>query len=137
MIPVDLNHERSWHAALPVAVRLASLDKARLHLVTIVPDFGTSMVGTFFPEDFEKQALEKARAELEAFAKDHVPEGIDHACHIGHGTIYVQLLAMAKELAADLIVMGAHRPGLEGYLIGPNAARVVRHAPVSVMVVRE
>jgi nucleotide-binding universal stress UspA family protein len=33
--------------------------------------------------------------------------------------------------------MGSHRPNMSDYLIGPNAARVVRHAPVSVLVVRD
>jgi nucleotide-binding universal stress UspA family protein len=37
-------------------------------------------------------------------------------------------------LNATLIVMGAHRPAFQDYLIGPNAARVVRHAKCSVLV---
>ena len=43
---------------------------------------------------------------------------------------------MAKEIGADLIVMGSHRPELADYLLGANAAKVVRHADCSVMVVR-
>ena len=37
---------------------------------------------------------------------------------------------------ATLIVIGAHRPDLKDYLLGPHAARVVRHAECSVLVVR-
>ncbi|MEP3300223.1 MAG: universal stress protein, partial [Pseudoruegeria sp.] len=37
---------------------------------------------------------------------------------------------------ADLIVIGAHRPDFKDYLLGPNAARVVRHSECSVYVVR-
>ena len=33
--------------------------------------------------------------------------------------------------------MASHRPELRDYLIGPNAARVMRHADASVLVVRE
>ena len=36
-----------------------------------------------------------------------------------------------------LIVMGSHHPELKDYLLGPNAAKVMRHADCSVMVVRE
>ncbi|MEO0863555.1 MAG: universal stress protein, partial [Pseudomonadota bacterium] len=36
----------------------------------------------------------------------------------------------------DAIFVGAHRPELKDYLIGPNAARVARHAQQSVFVVR-
>ena len=42
----------------------------------------------------------------------------------------------SEAIKADLIVMGSHRPELRDYLLGPNAARVVRHAPCSVVVVR-
>jgi nucleotide-binding universal stress UspA family protein len=37
---------------------------------------------------------------------------------------------------ADLIVVGSHRPAMKDYLLGTNAARVVRHAHCSVLVVR-
>ena len=43
---------------------------------------------------------------------------------------------LAGEIGVDLIAMASHRPALKDYLIGPNAARVVRHADVSVLVVR-
>ena len=43
----------------------------------------------------------------------------------------------ADKLKCDLIVMASHRPELKDYLLGPNAARVVRHARQSVFVVRE
>ncbi len=35
-----------------------------------------------------------------------------------------------------MIVMASHRPEMSDYLLGPNAARVVRHARRSVSVIR-
>ncbi|TPQ46867.1 universal stress protein UspA, partial [Prosthecomicrobium hirschii] len=35
------------------------------------------------------------------------------------------------------IVVSSHRPSMATYLIGSNAAKIVRHAPCSVMVVRD
>jgi nucleotide-binding universal stress UspA family protein len=35
-----------------------------------------------------------------------------------------------------MIVMASHRPEMSDYLLGANAARVVRHAKISVLVVR-
>ncbi|MFY2822514.1 universal stress protein, partial [Ruegeria sp. MALMAid1280] len=46
------------------------------------------------------------------------------------------ILHTAAEAGSDLIVIGAHKPDLKDYLLGPNAARVVRHSTVSVYVVR-
>jgi hypothetical protein len=46
-----------------------------------------------------------------------------------HGRVYDQIIAAADKLGvSDAIVMGSHRPELSDYLLGPNAARVVRHA---------
>jgi len=55
---------------------------------------------------------------------------------IAHGNIYEEIIRTANKLKVDLIVMGSHRPALEDYLLGPNAARVMRHAAQSVLVVR-
>ncbi len=56
---------------------------------------------------------------------------------MAHGTIYQEILSAARKIEVDLIVMASHRPALEDYLLGPNAARVVRHADCSVLVVRD
>jgi len=42
----------------------------------------------------------------------------------------------ASEIGADLIVVGSHNPGLSNYFLGSTAARIVRHAPCSVHVIR-
>ena len=56
---------------------------------------------------------------------------------IGAGyTIYSEIVELAKEMDADLVVMVSHRPELKDFLLGPNAARVVRHAECPVLVIR-
>jgi len=52
------------------------------------------------------------------------------------GVVYEEVLKAAKISEADLIVIGAHREDFKDYLLGPNAARVVRHSKCSVYVVR-
>ena len=42
----------------------------------------------------------------------------------------------AVEIKADCIVVGSHKPGLRDYFLGSTAARIVRHAPCSVHVLR-
>jgi len=137
LLPIDLDQESSWKRALPLAVGLASTYAATLHLMTVVPDFGMSMVGLSFPADFEKKALAAAGAALEQFLRDHVPAGIRGQAHVAHGTIYSEIIQAAATLHCDLIVLASHRPEMQDYLIGPNAGRVVRHAPQSVFVVRD
>lgn len=136
LLPIDLTSEASWVKAAPVAVKMARDDNIPLHVATVVPDFGASMVGSYFEPGFEKDALHRAGEELNGWLTQNIPDGIDVHPHILHGSVYDEILRAADSLAVDAIVMGSHRPELKDYLLGPNAARVVRHASQSVFVVR-
>lgn len=136
LVPIDIGQPSSWEASIPVAAELARSNGAELHLVNIVPPFGMSIVGSFFPEDFETKALDGAKQALADIVNNSDLKGVEPKLHVAHGTIYEEILAAADQLNADLIVMVAHRPELKDYLIGPNAARVARHATQSVMVLR-
>ena len=137
LFTVDLGHESSWKKALPIAVEYAKTFGSTLHVMTVVPDFGMSIVGQFFPEDFAQKALDGAAAKLQAFKNANVPDGIPVQDIVASGVIYDEILATAKQIDADLIVIGAHRPDLKNHLLGPNAARVARHSEHSVLVVRD
>jgi len=140
LLPIDLNQESSWQKALPTAVEFCKTYSATLHVMNVVPDFGMSVVGSHFPEGFEQKALESARAELHKFVRQNVPDGVPDGLNVrhivGHGAVYDEILRVAKEIEADLILLAASRPELKDFLLGPNAARVVRHFGGSVLVVR-
>ncbi|WP_372424970.1 universal stress protein [Salinarimonas chemoclinalis] len=136
LLAVDLGHREAEQRAVDTVVEYARAFGATIHVLNVVPDFGMALVGGFFPEGFEKQALARAHEELNAFTAAAIPAEIPHRTIVGHGGIYREILHWAQETKADLVVMSAHRPELEDYLLGPNAARVVRHARTSVLVVR-
>lgn len=137
LLPVDLAETPSGASALTVALDLARHRKAPLHVVTVLPDFGLPIVGTHFRTDYEKQALDQVGAALADWVNAHVPDDIEVHPHVLHGSIYDEILRAADALKVDLIVIGSNRPALKDYLLGPNAARVVRHARQSVYVVRD
>ena len=136
LLPIDHAQKSSWKKALPVAVTLCEIYGAALHLVTVIPDFSHGMVRQYFPDDYEEKIKEGTHANMQAFIAEHLA-GQEATGHITHGPIYQRIIETAEKIGADLIVMGSHRPELADYLIGPNAARVVRHSACSVMVVRE
>jgi len=136
LLPIDLNQESSWEKALPTAVEYCKTFGATLHILNVVPDFGMSIVGSYFPEGFEQKALEGAREALHNFVRQNVPDAVAVQHIVGHGTVYNEILRVADEIKAELIVLAAHRPELKDFLLGPNAARVVRHFDGSVLVVR-
>ncbi len=136
LLPVDLNHKSSWEKAAPEAVAIARQHGAKIHLLTVIPDFGMSVVGSFFPADYAEQALQSGSEKLAELASEIIPDDLLAKVHTAHGTAYQEIISTAKEQGCDLIVLASHRPEMSDYLLGPNAARVARHAEQSVMIVR-
>jgi nucleotide-binding universal stress UspA family protein len=136
LLPIDLGDSSSWERSLPVAEALARSFSAKLHVITIIPDFGMPIVGSYFPEDFEARTLEAAKDSIARFVSEHVAPELKAEAHIGQGTIYSEIIKAADQLGCDLIVMASHRPEMRDYLLGPNAARVARHTSRSVLIVR-
>jgi len=137
LVPVDLSDKHSWRKALPAAISMCETFQARLHLLTVVPDFGLPIVGQYFPEGYEAKVRQQTAKLLKDFAAEQVPDAVPCKRIVAEGKVYQEILRAAEKIGADLIVMGSHRPELKDFLLGPNAARVVRHARCSVMVVRE
>jgi nucleotide-binding universal stress UspA family protein len=137
LVAIDLDDPSDLRATLKTAAELNGFAGGTLHVMTVLPSFGMSMVGQFFPKGYEKEMAGKLLERLRQEIRPHLPDGMKVQHIVGEGTVYETVLRMAEKTKADLIVIGAHRPELKDYLLGPNAARVVRHADVSVLVVRE
>lgn len=144
LVPIDLRHESSWKAALPEAVRLATGAGDEIVLMTVIPevvgglDWRYSIRGeTDGSPQLDIDAwLADAETRLEQIAREFILGDVPAEIVARYGTVYEEILDLAEELAVDQIVMAANRPSLADYLIGPNTARVVRHAKCSVQVVR-
>lgn len=137
LLPLDLNHENSWRGALPAALKAVASSQGELHVLTVVPDFGMAVVGTQFPDGFEKEALSRANEALRKLVSDNVPSDVNVTTHIAHGRVYDKIVAAADEIDADLIVMAAHNRDMKEFLVGSNAERVMRHADCSFLLVRD
>ncbi len=137
LFPVDVTEQTSWKIALPVVLELTEAFKPKLHVMTVVPQFGMSIVGQFFPSNVEDQLIKSATDALHKFTEEHIPTDVPIRHVITQGTVYESIIDTANRVEADLIIMAAHRPELKDYLLGPNAARVVRHSTRSVLVVRD
>ncbi|WP_298908186.1 universal stress protein [uncultured Aliiroseovarius sp.] len=135
---VDINRADAENSVLKTAAELAEMRGAQLDVITVVPDFGMSVVGAYFQDHHVKSAQTDASDLLKKMtAKTLGAEADAKLRHIvAVGSVYEEVLRAAELGNADLIVLGAHRPDLKDYLLGPNAARVVRHSTCSVYVVR-
>lgn len=134
---IDLGEESSWRKTLPIAFDLCRAWGAELRIMTVVPHFGMPIVAQHFPDDYADKATVQSKQTLDALCAKHVPSDVRCETIVAYGTIYEEILKTARKIKPEAVVMAAHRPELKDYLLGPNAARVARHAPCSVMVVRE
>jgi nucleotide-binding universal stress UspA family protein len=135
---VDISNEDRDAKVLARAAQLAEMDGAQLDVITVVPDYGMSVVGSYFDSHHHEKAVEEARRRLNELVEETLgAEANEKVRHIvATGNAYDEILHVASADGAGLIVIGAHKPDFKDYLLGPNAARVVRHSECSVYVVR-
>lgn len=136
LVPVDLTQESSWRKVLPVAVDQAGHQNAVLHVMTVV-DINLDIIAVRLPEGFREQHLAQIEQRLATLVKQQIPDDLEVHTHVREGRTYQEILWVADEIGAELIILASHRPSLQQYLLGSNAARVVRHAGCSVMIVRD
>ncbi len=134
LVPTDF----SEHAerALSTATSLAHVLGATLHVVhvgPVVPYFGPP----FAPgRAFAHELIAESRKEFDAYMEALRTRKIEAAGTFAEGIAYVEINRIAKDVGADLIVMGSHgRTGIEHALLGSVAERVVRTSPIPVMVI--
>lgn len=135
---VDINRPDDETHVVKEAKKMADIKGAQLDFITVVPDFGANVVSAYFKDHDVKSAQDDAAKLLNDMISGVI--GAEANKDVRHlvaiGTVYEEVLKAAKVSKADLIVIGANRPDFKDYLLGPNAARVVRHSDCSVYVVR-
>ncbi|TVS02827.1 MAG: universal stress protein [Rhodobacteraceae bacterium] len=121
------------------ATTRAALEKARMllddggkitlvHVIDEIPGY----VAASIPKEHMSARRQEVESQLAAIAGG--ADNVDVV--IREGQPAASILGASKEAGADLIMIASHKPGLSDYFIGSTAARIVRHAPVSVLVTR-
>ena len=138
LFPVDITDEdQASDKAREVVLDLNKAFGAKLHVMTVVSDYGMSIVQQYFPSGSVDKVVAETNKALHEYVARHFPEKVEVQHIVGKGAVYESIIQTADRINADLIVMAAHRPELKDYLLGPNAAKVVRHCGRSVLVVRD
>ncbi|WP_024914526.1 universal stress protein, partial [Chania multitudinisentens] len=116
---------------------LAKMSGAKVHFFHALPDASAFVTAySFGIKEFENQAEVKAIEGLKKIMAEIDLPLENLAYTISFGSPRDEVLQLAEEIEADLIVIGSRRPSVKTYLLGSNAAAIVRHAKISVMVVR-
>lgn len=139
LVPIDVSKEELTDMVVDHVEMFAGLGKGDVHFIAVVPS-----LHSFLFERFSKKEADSQEKEIQAIASGDLAEMVEkfdlpnnklHQ-HVAIGSAKDEILALAKKINADLIIVGSSSPDMTTYLIGSTAAAVVRHAETSVLVVR-
>jgi len=117
------------------ALHVASLAGATVHAVHVIE--GGKARGAHPDDETVEEAREAGEAavgEIEALGEE---QGVPVTTAVLEGNAGEAILDYAEQVGVDMIVMGTHgRSGLDRFLVGSVAERVIRMSDVPVMTVR-
>ena len=131
LVPIDMMHLAEGEAIVKLAASHAA-QGSKIILLNVVEDI-PNWAAVNLPVGVLDRSVESTKAELRAIAK---ASGVHMDVDVRTGHSYDTILEVAKEKDVNLIIIASHRPGLQDYFLGSTAAKVVRHANCSVLVVR-
>ena len=139
LCPTDFS--RVSELGVELATRIAARSRARLtlqHNFEPIPALAIAGLEAL-PQsvvDLEKEREDEAEQRLNKLL-DSIPKEIAADARLTTGQAHASILALARALPADLIVMGTHgRTGLAHAFLGSVAERTLRRAPCAVLTVR-
>ncbi len=130
LVPIAIDHGHNSAEAINIAEKLKTTG-GRITALTVVEQV-PAYITQYLPEGQMDKNMEDAEVALKADLGGILGVTVD----VIRGVPGSSIVDYAVEKEMDLIVVASHRPGLQDYFLGSTAARVVRHAPCSVHVVR-
>jgi len=131
LVPIDMAHVAEGKTIIDIAAQHGATG-AKIILLNVAEEI-PGWAAAELPAGLLEQSRAQSEADLKAVA---TASGIAMDVEIRSGHPYKTILEVAEEKAADLIIIASHRPGLQDYFLGSTAAKVVRHAKCSVLVIR-
>lgn len=127
--------------ACAYALALARKFDASIHLLHVINE-PVDLRGFYVPhisfEQLEKEIADGAASMLETFCKQNLQEFSNYTTSVATGVPYEEIIRIAQDQDASLIVIGTHgRSGLDHLIFGSTAERVVRNAPCPVLTIRQ
>ena len=129
-------------AAFKMAKNLAQRFEAKLVLLHVIQHSMVARVAEHLkvqPDSLLPGFREEAQRQLDAFLDEHGRSGLEVTSMVTVGIPFQEIAVIARDLAADLIVMGGYgrsgRGPIEEVFFGSTAEKVVRLLPCPVLCV--
>ena len=131
LVPIDMANIAKGKAVIDIASAQADKD-ARVILLNVVAEI-PAWAAVELPDEILEKSLQTSRDRLQAIA---ATSDLNMEVEVRMGHSHKTILEVADENGVDLIIIGSHQPGMEDFILGSTAAKVVRHAKCSVLVIR-
>lgn len=138
-ILVPLDGSSVAERALPMAARIARAFNGSISLLSVVePPMNPGKFNAAFPLVGTDELMAEANEYLKTLISSNVLRGITVETHTLIGKIAPTILLAASSLQCTQVVLSSHgHTGPQRWRLGSVAEKVVRHASVPVLVVRE
>jgi universal stress protein A len=137
--PTDFS--KPSYQGLDYAIELAGLFQAELsvvHVLNVLPPSPSDPNISFEIPEFERIMHKESANKLNEIVKTRIPATIKAEAVIGHGNAAKEIVRIAEETKADLIVIATQgHTGWHHLMMGSVAEKVIRHAPCPVFAIRE
>jgi len=135
LVPTDFSD--CSEEAMQSAAMIARTFNAQILLVHVIQPYAYGMTETFNLVDHYTALKTIAEPMLDQARKRLSKQGVTVKTDLLTGPAHREILEKARRSKADLIVMGTHgRTGVEHFLLGSVAEKVVRLSPGPVLTVR-
>lgn len=142
LVPLDTGptHDES----LPVAQQLARAYQSKIHLLTVIPTFGTvagetAAASSLLPATTSallEIQVENAANDLQEHLDDLKKTDLSATAEVARGDPVAEIVSLSEKLKVDLIVLTTHRKaGAAAFWAGSVAPNVVRRAHVPILLI--
>jgi nucleotide-binding universal stress UspA family protein len=136
LVPTDFSEcglRATEHAA-----RLGASQGARLLLLHVADTHALGSLAEGAGVRELRRAMRAAAGEKLRALKKRMGKGIHVQTYLREGRAWQEIVKFAQRAWPELIIMGSHGyTGLKHLALGSTAERVVRHAPCSVLIIRD
>lgn len=136
LCPID--YSKGSLAALDYAIHFALKESARLCLLHVIDIRYLEGYAPLEVANPDSETINRLKKELNEYVPADVREKVDVEGFVTVGIPVLEIINIAKEKKADVIVMGTHgRTGIAHAIMGSVAENVVRRSPCPVLTVRQ
>ncbi|PWG06850.1 universal stress protein [Polaribacter aquimarinus] len=136
IVPVDFSNHSEY--ALKTAASIAKNNDATIYALHMLDIHEVTLTESeFYQQEKAVFFLKLAEKKFKDFLKKDFLKEVKIVPVIKHYKVFSEVNAIAKEVGADLIVMGSHgASGLKEFFVGSNTEKVVRYSELPVLVIK-